>query len=99
MDDILEDDVAEPDPTIEFESSFTDTSSVVVEAFPFGNPGAALPGPHTPNRATQGDSDWAPFQSQRDWDMARWLKTHNITSTAAAELLAMEVSAAQFVMY
>ena len=80
--------------SIEFDSHFSDTSSVVVVGFPFGNPGAPIPGvPQGPSsyeqlRATQGEI-WAPFRSQRDWDIARWVKTHNTTSSAVAELLAI----------
>lgn len=92
--DILED-LAEQPETIEFDSYFLETSSVVIDVFPFGNPGAAIPGMppgssfYEPSQATQGDSIWAPFQSKRDWDMARWVKTHSTTSSAVAELLAM----------
>jgi hypothetical protein len=71
------------------------TSSVVVDIFPFGNPGAPIPGvpqgrsSYAHFRATQGDTVWAPFRSQRDWDIARWAKTHSISSTAVSELLAI----------
>jgi hypothetical protein len=79
--------------SIEFESTFTDTLSVVVENFPFGNPGAPIPGlPHGPSPYNDFGEDWGPwgpFRSQRDWDIARWAKTHGTTSTAVAELLAM----------
>ena len=80
--------------SIEFDSHFSDTSSVVVDTFPFGNPGAPIPGmPQGPSsyeefQATHGET-WAPFQSQRDWDVARWAKTHSTTSSAVAELLAI----------
>jgi hypothetical protein len=55
--------------SIEFESRFSDTSTVVVDYFPFGNPGAPIPGvaqghsSYAQYRATQGDSIWAPFRS------------------------------------
>jgi hypothetical protein len=80
--------------SIEFDSNFSDASSVAVDSFPFGNPGAPIPGvPQEPSsyeqfRATQGNI-WAPFRSQRDWDIARWAKTHGTTSSAVAELLAL----------
>jgi hypothetical protein len=83
------------------QSNFLDPSSVVVDAFPFGNPGAPIPGvpqgrsSYERLRATLGDSNWAPFRSQRDWDIARWAKTHGTTSSAVAEFLAIpEVCAA-----
>ncbi|KAN0105222.1 hypothetical protein V8E52_011254 [Russula decolorans] len=81
--------------TIEIESNSMKTSSVVVDIFPFGNPGAPIPGvpqgrsSYAHFRATQGDTVWAPFRSQRDWDIARWAKTHSISSTAVSELLAI----------
>ena len=81
--------------SIEFESNFSRTSSVVVEVFPFGNPGAPIPGMppgcslDVQFQHTQGDSSWAPFQSQRDWDIACWAKTHGTTSSAVDEFLAI----------
>jgi len=89
--DILE---GHPEQSIEFDSHFSDTSSVVVDRFPFGNPGAPIPGiPQGPSsyeqfQATHGET-WAPFRSQRDWDIACWVKTHSTTSSAVAELLAI----------
>jgi hypothetical protein len=83
------------EPSIEFDSSFSDTSSVVVDVFPFGNPGAPIPGvprgctSYEQFQATLGNSNWAPFRSQRDWDIARWAKTHSISSSAVDELLAI----------
>jgi hypothetical protein len=82
------------------QSNFSDPSSVVVDAFPYGNPGAPIPGvpqgrsSYEQLRAALGDSNWAPFRSQREWDIARWAKTH-ATSSAVAEFLAIpEVCAA-----
>ena len=82
--------------SIEFESRFTDTA--VIEPFPFGNPGAPIPG------ATQGptlydsDSNWAPFKSRRDWKIAHWAKTEKTTSSAVDRLLpVIEVSAAMLI--
>jgi hypothetical protein len=103
--EIAADDPSDPpedhaDQTFEFESHFLDTSTVVVDGFPFGNPGAPIPGTTRSQtsydvfRARVGDSIWAPFKSQRDWDVARWAKTHSTTSTAVDDLLAIpEVSA------
>jgi hypothetical protein len=82
------------DHLIEFYSNFLDTSSVVIDTFPFGNPGAPIPGlPQDPTayeqfQATCGET-WAPFKSQCDWDIAHWAKTHNISSSALDELLAI----------
>ena len=33
---------------------------------------------------------WYPFQSQCDWDFARWVKNRGPSSTAVTELLAMD---------
>ena len=33
---------------------------------------------------------WHPFQSQRDWDFARWAKNRGPSSTAVTELLAID---------
>ena len=67
-------------------------STVVVDRFPFGRPGAPTPGTtHAPplQQATSTGSLWAPFQSQLDWDIARWAKLRGQTSTAVSELLAI----------
>ena len=81
--------------SIEFESNFSRASSVIVEVFPFGNPGAPIPGmpPERPSYApfqhTQEDSKWAPFQSEHDWDVARWAKMYGTTSSAVDALFAI----------
>jgi hypothetical protein len=77
--------------SIEYEAQFSDTSSVVVDCFPFGNPGAPVQGPtaNTEIQARPEDPNWAPFHSQLDWDVARWAKTHSTTSSAVDELLAI----------
>ena len=86
--------------SIEFEAHFTDTSTVVIDNFPFGNPGAPIPG------ATQGltlydvlaggDSIWAPFQSRRDWEVAHCIKTEWATASTMDRLLAvLQVCAAR----
>ena len=36
------------------------------------------------------DNIWHPFQSQRDWDFARWAKNRGLLSTAVTELLALD---------
>lgn len=81
------------EPSIEFGSHFSDASTVVVEVFPFGKPGAPIPdmpqGPSLYERvqAIPGGSIWTPFQSKWDWDAARWAKTHSTTSSAVSDFL------------
>ena len=70
-------------------------STVVVDQFPFGSPG--MPIPDKPRgssvyeswRAASVDSPWAPFQSEVEWNVARWVKMRGQTSTAVTELLAI----------
>jgi hypothetical protein len=68
---------------------------VDVEQFPFGNPGASIPGrfqgssAYETMRETHTDNPWAPFSSQLDWEVARWAKMRSRTSTAVTELLAI----------
>jgi hypothetical protein len=70
-------------------------STVIVEHFPFGEPGAPVPGraqgPSAFDSQEAGftDSPWAPFRSQLDWDVACWAKLRGPTSTALSELLAI----------
>lgn len=77
------------------ESNYSSSPGVVIDHFPFGHPGAPIPGMHgNPSmyEATQehlGDSEWAPFRSQCDWEFARWAKMRGPTSTAVTELLAI----------
>ena len=81
--------------TANSDSSHSSRSGVVVDHFPFGHPGAPIPGMHgdpsvyEATREDLGDSVWAPFQSQCDWEFARWAKTRGPTSTAVTELLAI----------
>jgi len=107
---ISADDSDPPDPaegSIEFESHFSDVSMVVVDHFPFGKPGAPIPGmaqglpSHAQFRAThwQGDSIWAPFQSQGDWKIAHWLKTNCTTSGVDGFLAITEVCVAYLLNY
>jgi hypothetical protein len=71
-------------------------SAVIVEHFPFGEPGAPVPGraqgptAFDSQQARFTDSPWAPFRSQLDWDIARWAKLRGPTSTALSELLAVQ---------
>lgn len=67
----------------------------VIERFPHGRPGAPVVGaPQGPSvyesaRDVLGESLWAPFQSQRDWEIACWAKMRGPTSSAMTELLAI----------
>ena len=67
-------------------------SAVVIESFPFGMPGAPIPGRaqgpsvYDSHAALMG-SPWAPFRSQLDWDVAHWVKRRGPSSTAVSELL------------
>jgi hypothetical protein len=66
--------------------------TVIIERFPFGLPGApivGLPESATLNGPSHGDSIWAPFRSQRDWEIARWAKMRGPTSSAFGDLLAI----------
>ena len=70
------------------------TSTVTVERFPFGSPGAPIPGrPPGPStyesQVTLAASVWAPFRSQCDWELARWAKMRSPTSSAMTDLLAI----------
>jgi len=70
-------------------------SEVVIDKFPFGSPGAPIPGMLRGSSAYEmlqkmrADTPWAPFSSQLDWEVAQWAKMHGQTSTAVAELLAL----------
>ena len=70
-------------------------STLVVECFPHGQPGAlvaGVPQGTTLYESTQdvlGESVWAPFWSQCDWEIACWAKTHGPTSSAVTGLLAI----------
>jgi len=70
-------------------------STLVVDQFPFGNPGAPIPekpqgsSVYESWEATSMGSLWAPFQSELDWNIARWVKMRGHTSSAVAELLAI----------
>ncbi|KAN0140498.1 hypothetical protein V8E53_001707, partial [Lactarius tabidus] len=67
----------------------------IVDRFPRGSPGAPIPGSHPGSHIYQSSQDafgpriWAPFRSQRDWEIAHWAKTRGPTSSALAELLAI----------
>ena len=85
--------------------SFNTGSTVVVDHFPSDAAGAPIPGiprGHSifeSRRAALSDSDWAPFQSRRDWEVARWAKSCGATSTAVSNLLAIPGVHLVFVQY
>jgi hypothetical protein len=68
-----------------------------VERFPTGaagvpisNMGQDVPGFQVLRDNLGPENIWHPFQSQRDWDFARWAKNRGPSSTAVTELLAMD---------
>ena len=70
-------------------------SEEFIDNFPFGNPGMPIRekrqglSVHGSWEAMSSGSPWAPFQSELEWNIARWVKMHGRTSSAAAELLAI----------
>jgi hypothetical protein len=71
------------------------TSQLTIDCFPHGLAGAPIPGvcqgptSYESAHGTLGDSKWAPFRSQCDWEIARWAKMQGPTSSAVTELLAI----------
>jgi hypothetical protein len=68
--------------------------TVDIQQFPFGMPGAPIPGraqdpSEYETQAANQASPWAPFCSQLEWDVARWVKLRGGSSTAVSELLAI----------
>ena len=69
--------------------------ALTVDQFPLGQPGAPVTG--TPQGTTVyestqdmlGESIWAPFRSQCDWELAYWAKMRGPTSSAVTDLLAI----------
>lgn len=79
-------------PGMETETPLPD--ALAIERFPDGCPGAPLGvdqglSVYETTHGTLGDSMWAPFRSQCDWEVARWAKMRGPTSTAMTELLAI----------
>jgi hypothetical protein len=68
---------------------------VIVDHFPSDAAGAPIPGIpwecslYEMCQARLLGSEWAPFQSQHDWEFARWVKSTGVTSTAVSNLLAI----------
>jgi hypothetical protein len=73
----------------------TSRPNMVIKRFPHGHPGAPVAG--IPQGASVyesaqdglGESLWAPFRSQCNWETVRWAKMRGPTSTATTELLAI----------
>ena len=68
------------------------TSTVVVDRFPFGSLGTPIP--DMPRGASvhelwRDKSMWAPFWSQKDWEIAYWVKMHGSSSSAVDDFLAI----------
>jgi hypothetical protein len=69
-------------------------SIVVIDHFPSGSPGAPIPGmPHGTSTHESWresmESIWAPFRSQKDWEIAHWVKTRGSSSSAVDDFLAI----------
>ena len=84
-----------PAPT-DPDANILDTScQVIVNHFPFGQPGAPITGAgcgasiYDSSCAVFRSSVWAPFCSQCDWEIAHWVKMRGPTSSAMEELLAI----------
>jgi hypothetical protein len=83
-----------PDDTIESRTFNSEASStVIVDHFPHGHPGAPLSSEQVSIfelvQNELGDSIWVPFRSQCEWEIARWAKMRRPSSTALTELLAI----------
>jgi hypothetical protein len=67
------------------------TSTVVVDRFPSGSPGAPIPGMPCGIswRDTSMESMWTPFRSQKDWEIAHWAKTRGSSASDVNHLLAI----------
>jgi hypothetical protein len=108
VDETLLDLESQPDQAEEGDQADTTGSELVsaveVEEFPFGMPGAPIPGraqepSEYESRATSMGSAWAPFRSQLEWDVARWVKLRGGSSTAVSELLAIPGVRATFIYF
>ena len=64
-------------------------TELVIQRFPFGRPGAPIDGAHQDATVYPGDSVWAPFRSECDWEVARWAKMEGTSSSAITKLLAI----------
>ena len=84
-----------PPLPIHVERGISDGPSLIVDSFPYSSPGAPIPGAgqglhvYESSQDVFGSSTWAPFRSQRDWEIAHWAKMRGPTSSALSELLAI----------
>jgi hypothetical protein len=75
--------------------TFDTGPTAVVDPFPSNAAGAPIPGipqgssTYESHGAALSGSNWAPFQSKRDWEFAQWAKSCGATSTAVSKLLAI----------
>jgi hypothetical protein len=78
-------------------------STVVIDRFPSNAAGAPITGiprgysTYESCQAALSGSDWAPFRSKRDWEVAQWAKSCGATSTAVSKLLAIPDVSSNFV--
>jgi hypothetical protein len=66
--------------------------SLIIERFPFGNPGIPIDGHGDssmgePSQADPHGARWAPFRSELDWRFAQWAKAQGPSSSALTDLL------------
>ncbi|KAH9953931.1 hypothetical protein BC827DRAFT_1273072 [Russula dissimulans] len=68
------------------------TAGLVIERFPLGKPGAPMDGTHQApsmyetHQSMFGDSVWAPFHSECDWEVVSWAKMEGPSSSAVTKL-------------
>lgn len=73
----------------------SEPAQLVIERFALGRPGAPMDGTHrSPSmyedlQSTFGDSLWAPFRSERDWEVAYWAKMQGPSLSALTKLFAI----------
>ena len=84
-------------PPAEVPSHAQHDGAAFVKRFTMGAAGAPIPdmGPDVPHfqvlRGNLGPENiWHLFQSQRDWEFAKWAKNRGPSSTAVSELLAID---------
>jgi hypothetical protein len=96
--DVETDDYRGGPPNQETSDDYQGADSIFIEYFPSSSAGAAISN-HQGFNKTDYDhyrnecgstTDYAPFASQIDWDVARWAKVHGITATAVTELLGIK---------
>jgi hypothetical protein len=68
---------------------FVERFALGAAGVPISNMGQSVPGFQALHDNLGPDNIWYPFQSQCDWDFARWAKNRGPSSTAVTELLAM----------